>query len=204
MNSKHTPIFSILICLATITVSLFVAFQISGSPFGKSRIIYLADYGGVTIETLKNFEFWRLITSQLVHVHQKHMLYNVLSIALLCTHIERKVGFWYVFLIWLVAGSIGTLFTTQFGTPSWNTGTGSSQAALGFAGFALLLYSTRFRRDYLLLFGVLFALLPAMYLDFKTAGYPKPGHTLSFVLGITMAIYFVFAKHSKAQCDESR
>lgn len=203
MNSKHKPIFSILICLATVTVSLYVAFQISGSLFGKSRIIYLADYGGVTIEALKNFEFWRLITSQLVHVHQKHMLYNVLSIALLCTLIERKVGFWYVFLIWLVAGSLGTLFTTQFGTPPWNSGTGASQAALGFAGFGLLLYLMRIRRDYLLLFAVLFALLPAMYLDFKTAGYPKPGHTLSFVLGMVIALCFVFGKRSKAQSDES-
>lgn len=202
MKSTHKPIFSIIICVLTVTVSLLVAFQISGSMFGKSRIVYLADYGGVTIDALKNFEFWRLITSQLVHVHQKHMLYNVLSIAFLCALIEHKIGFRYVLFIWLIAGSIGTLFTTQFGTFPWNTGTGASQAALGFAGFGLLLYLVRFKRNYLLLFALLFAIIPAAYLDFKTAGYPKPGHTLSFVLGILMAAYFLFSQSRKAHSDE--
>ena len=202
MNSSHKPIFSIIICVLTIAISLFVAFQISGSLFGKSRIIYLADYGGLTIDGLKNFEFWRLITSQFIHVHQKHMLYNVLSIAFLCALIERNIGFWYVFSIWLVAGSLGTFFTTQFGSAPWNTGTGASQAALGFAGFGLLLYLFRLKRDYLLLFCVLFSILPAMYLDLRTAGYPKPGHTLSFAIGALMALYFLFGQSSKDQKDE--
>ena len=203
MNSNHKPIFSAVICVLTIAVSLYVAFQISGSLFGKSRIIYLAEYGGLTIEGLQNFELWRLITSQFVHVHQKHMLYNVLSIAFLCTLIERKVGFWYVLIIWFFAGSIGTFFTTQFGTAPWNTGTRASQAALGFAGFGLLLYLCRFKQDYLLLFCILFAIIPALYLDVKTAGYPKPGHTLSFVIGILMAAYFLFGQPRKVQSNTS-
>ena len=202
MNPSHKPIFTIVICILTIAVSFFVALQVSGSIFGKSRIIYLADYGGLTIDGLKNMEIWRLVTSQFIHVHQKHMLYNVLSIGILCTLIERKMGYKYVLCIWLIAGSVGTFATTQFGNPPWNTGTGASQAVMGFTGFGLVLFLFKRRRDYLLLCALLFCILPAMYLDFVTAGYPKPGHTLSFILGCLMALYYLFAQANKFESHD--
>ncbi|MDP5144816.1 rhomboid family intramembrane serine protease, partial [Rheinheimera baltica] len=169
----------------------------SGSILGKSRIIYLADYGGLTVESIKEFEIWRFITSQFVHVHQKHMMYNVLSILFLGVLLERKIGFRYTLSIWLFAGAIGTLFTTQFGSPPWNTGTGASQAALGFAGFALVFYTVKFRREYILLAAILFAVLPALYLDLKTAGYPKPGHSLSFIIGSVIAVWYLYKSEKK-------
>lgn len=192
MNSNYKPFFTIAICILTVSVSLFVAYQISGSIVGKSRIIYLADYGGLTIDSIKEFEIWRFITSQFVHVHQKHMIYNVLSILFLGILLERKIGFKYTLSIWLLAGAIGTLFTTQFGAPPWNTGTGASQAALGFAGFALVFYLVKFRQQYILLGAILFAILPALYLDIKTAGYPKPGHSLSFIIGSMIAVWYLY------------
>lgn len=192
MNSSHKPLFTIAICILTVCVSFFVAYQISGSILGKSRIIYLADYGGLTVESIKEFEIWRFVTSQFVHVHQKHMMYNVLSIMFLGVLLERKIGFRFTLFIWLFAGATGTLFSTQFGSPPWNTGTGASQAALGFAGFALVFYTVKFRRDYILLGAILFAILPALYLDIKTAGYPKPGHSLSFVIGVALAVWYLY------------
>jgi membrane associated rhomboid family serine protease len=197
MNSNYKPFFTIAICILTVCVSFFVAYQISGSILGKSRIIYLADYGGLTVESIKEFEIWRFITSQFVHVHQKHMMYNVLSIMFLGVLLERKIGFRYTLSIWLFAGAIGTLFTTQFGSPPWNTGTGASQAALGFAGFALVFYTVKFRREYILLAAILFAILPALYLDLKTAGYPKPGHSLSFIIGSVIAVWYLYKSEKK-------
>jgi membrane associated rhomboid family serine protease len=169
-----------------------VAYQVSGSILGKSRIIHLADYGGLTAEGLKNFEIWRLLSSQLIHVHQYHMIYNVLSILLLGLILERKIGFRYTFAIWLLAGALGTLFSIQFSSPPWNTGTGASQAAFGLAGFALLLVIKRVEQGYLIIGVLAFALFPALYLDFKSAGYAKPAHVLSFVIGCTIASYYLF------------
>lgn len=197
MNNNYKPFFTIAICILTVCVSLFVAYQISGSFFGKARITYLADYGGLTLESIKSFEIWRFITSQFVHVHQKHMIYNVLSIMLLGILLERNIGFKYMLAIWLFAGATGTLLSTQFGTPPWNTGTGASQAALGFAGFALMFYLVKFRQQYLLLGAILFAILPALYLDFKTAGYPKPGHSLSFIIGTVIAVWYLYKPNHK-------
>jgi len=208
MKSNRKPIFTFLVCLLTVCVSPFVAYQVTGSIFGKSRIIHLADYGGLTTDGIKNFEIWRLLSSQLIHVHQKHMIYNVLSILCLGLILERRIGFRYMFSVWLFAGALGTLFSTQFGSSPWNTGTGASQAVFGLAGFGVLFIIRMKEYSYLWLGALVFTLFPALYLDFKTAGYPKPGHSLSFFIGCCIAIYFQLKtkqKHSgqdhKKACD---
>jgi len=183
-------------------VSFYVAYQITGSMFGKSRIVHLVEYGGLSIEGIKNFEIWRLFSSQLVHVHQKHMLYNVLSILILGIILERKVGFKYMFVTWFFSGAIGTIISTQFGSPPWNIGTGASQAAFGLAGFLVVFTMKRADHFYLLLGALAFALIPSLYLDFKAVGYPKPGHTLSFVIGLIIAIYFC-KKHYSILVNQS-
>lgn len=183
------------------SVSFYVAHQITGSIFGKARIIHLANYGGLTIEGIENFEIWRLLTSQLVHVHQKHMIYNVLSILIMGIILERKIGYKYTFAIWLFAGALGTLFSTQFGSPPWNTGTGASQAAFGLAGFLAVLALKRTENFYLILGALAFALIPSLYLDFRAVGYPKPGHTLSFVIGFIIAICF-YKQHSSSLVNQ--
>ncbi|MCF2859168.1 rhomboid family intramembrane serine protease [Pseudoalteromonas sp. SMS1] len=190
MNKQHIPFFTFFLCAVTLCVSMLVALQITGTLLGKSRIIYLADYGGITWQSLKSMELWRFFTAQLIHVHQKHMLYNVLSILILGIILERQVGYKYMLSIWLVAGGFGTAFTTAFGSVPWNTGTGASQAALAYAGFSVIFLMTHRKTKYDLLGAALFAILPALYLDLKTAGYPKPAHALSFMLGAIIAWYY--------------
>jgi len=192
MQINHKPVVTFLICIVTVCVSFYVAYQISGSVLGKSRITELANFGGLTVEGLKSLEIWRLVSSQLIHVHQKHMIYNVLSILFLGIIIERAVGYKYMLIIWLFAGSIGTLFSTQFTPPPWNVGTGASQAAFGLAGFGLFLIFSKIQRGYIFLFAIAFALIPALYLDFKSVGYPKAGHSLSFVIGFGLAIFYFY------------
>ncbi|KZN41516.1 rhomboid family intramembrane serine protease [Pseudoalteromonas luteoviolacea] len=191
-NDKYQPYFTYFICITTLCISMLVALQISGSIFGKSRIVYLADYGGLTWQSIKNLELWRFMSAQLVHVHQKHMLYNVLSILSLGIILERQVGYKYMLVTWLFAGGLGTAITTAFGSTPWNTGTGASQAALAYAGFGLTFLITHKKSKYLLMSATLFALLPALYLDLKTAGFPKPAHILSFALGATIGICYLF------------
>ncbi|KZN39353.1 hypothetical protein N480_00560 [Pseudoalteromonas luteoviolacea S2607] len=191
-TSTYKPYFTFAICILTLCVSLFVALQVSGSFFGKSRIIYLADYGGITLQSIKDMELWRFLAAQLVHVHQKHMLYNVLSILLIGVILERYIGHKYMFAVWLIGGGVGTAFTTALGAAPWNTGTGASQAALAFAGFGLLFFATQRRSQYSLIIAILFAILPALYLDLKTAGYPKPTHILSFTIGVIIAAWYTW------------
>ncbi|RYG14025.1 MAG: rhomboid family intramembrane serine protease, partial [Chitinophagaceae bacterium] len=79
-------------------------------------MIQLEPYGGITFAHLKNFELWRLFASQLIHSKQIHMLYNVLSLALLGIFLERHLHAIKFFLLWFVSGSVGTLISTLFVT----------------------------------------------------------------------------------------
>lgn len=197
MHINHKPIITFILCILTVCVSLSVAYQISGSIVGKSKITELANFGGLTIHGIQNFEVWRLFSSQFIHVHQKHMIYNVLSILFLGILIEREVGPKYILAIWLLAGSLGTLCSTQFSTPPWNVGTGASQAAFGLVGFGFVLVMARIKYGYLMISAIAFAILPALYLDFKSVGYPKAGHLLSFIIGVSLAVYYYYRINSK-------
>lgn len=198
MSTNHTPFFTFTICILTVCISSYAAYQITGSVFGKSRIINLVNFGGLTTEAIDNFEVWRLLTSQMIHVHQKHMFYNVLSILFLGVLLERQIGFRYTLTIWVLAGGIGTLFSTQFGVPPWNTGTGASQAAFGLAGFSGILLTKKTTPRYLVLGALTFALVPALYLDFRSVGYPKPGHVLGFTLGVVIALFYFYRGKRKS------
>lgn len=193
----HKPIFTLLICFLTLCTSFFVAFEVSGSILGKVRIIHLTEYGGLTLNSIASLEVWRFITAQLVHVYQKHMLFNVISMLMLGLLLEPRIGFRYTCLIWLMAGATGTLISTLSGTPPWNTGSGASQAIFGLAGFSLVLFVRKIDTRYQMFIGLAFTLIPALLLDFRAVGYPKLAHVISFFIGGLIAIYYCYHKHFK-------
>ncbi|WJG10882.1 rhomboid family intramembrane serine protease [Aliiglaciecola sp. LCG003] len=191
MKKFYFPYFSIFIALATFIFSCYVAYQISGSLWGKARIIYLADYGGINLGALHSLALWKLFSCQLIHVHQSHMLLNVLTMLMLASLIERKVGAVQTFAIWFVAGVAGTIFSSVFTPAPWDLGTGASQAVLGFAGYAVVLSYSSFEPSRWLKLAVFIAIIPALYLDVNSVGYAKPGHVLSFVIGLIMALLYL-------------
>jgi rhomboid protease GluP len=191
MRRDHKPIFTIVISLLTLFGSFYVAYDITGSLFGKIKIVQLEAYGAITFSHLRNLEVWRLFTSQIIHVKQYHMLYNVLSFFLLGLLIERKIGCARMLFLWFVAGAIGTLFSTLFVTPPWNLGTGSSQAILGVAAFGCILIQQKIDTSKVFKFAVGFAIIPALTLDLVFAHYPKPGHMLSFFLGLVIGYFYL-------------
>ena len=120
------------------------------------------------------------------------MIYNVLSILFLGLIIERKVGPKYMLSVWFLAGSIGTVFSTQFSTPPWDVGTGASQAAFSLIGFSCVLVVSKIKHGYLLVSAIVFSLIPALYLDIKSVGYPKAGHSLSFAIGCLLVAHYFY------------
>nr|WP_275440692.1 rhomboid family intramembrane serine protease [Vibrio sp. Of7-15] len=171
--------------LATVIVSLVVHYQISGSLFGQIKVPELEPYGGYTFKHLLNYELWRLVASQLIHVKQPHMIYNVLSLVALGFLFECKIGSMTFLSIWFVAGSIGT-FASTFTVPEpWNLGTGASQAVLGLAAAGLVKFLKGEVVGRIAFFVLVLTILPAFSLDVFFSEYhlPKLGHVLSFSLG---------------------
>lgn len=184
------PYCTIILSILTFLVSFYVAYDISGFFFGDVKIVQLEKYGGVTFSHIADFEIWRLFMSQVIHVKQIHMLYNVTSLFIIGTYIERHLGSVRLLMLWLLSGISGTLISTLFVSPPWNLGTGGSQAIMGLAAAgAVLIYR---RMDSIgLKIATGFALLPAISLDIVFAHYPKPGHVFGFLVGIGVCLFFI-------------
>lgn len=97
-------------------MSAHAVIEVSGAWLGRVRIVELESYG-VRFEHLQNLELWRLVTAQLVHVKQPHMLSNVFCLLWVGMAVERHVGFVRLLVLWLVGGAMATLFSTLFVTP---------------------------------------------------------------------------------------
>lgn len=180
------PWCTLLLCAATVALSAHAAIEISGTWLGKVRIVELESYG-LRFSHIQNLELWRLITAQLVHVKQPHMLSNVFCLLLVGTAVERRVGFSRLLLLWLVGGSIAALLSTLFVAPPWNLGTGGSQAIMAIAGAGLWLTLTGVDRLKSLILPVAFTIVVALTIDLIHAHYPKAGHVAGVLLGLLIA-----------------
>ena len=183
------PWCTLLLCAATALLSVHTAIEISGTWLGRVRIVQLEDYG-LRFAHLRDLELWRLVTAQLVHVKQPHMVSDVFCLLLVGTAVERNVGLLRLFLLWLVGGSVAMLFSSLFVPPPWNLGTGASQAIMAIAGAGLWLALTGVDRSKFLRWSVGFAIGLAFAIDVVHVYYPKPGHVAGVLLGLLMASRF--------------
>lgn len=198
MKNSRIPFAAILISLITLAYSMYVSFAINGKWLSDLQLLQLEQYGALRFEHLKNVELWRLFAFQLMHVKYLHMIYNVLSIIALGVCVERFIGVLRFFLLWFVSGVIGTLVGSAFIAPPWNLGTGASQAVLGIAGLGLALVLKRINTSKWLLLALAFSIAPALVLDLIHAGYPKPAHIVSMMIGLVAGLLFVKPGYSKA------
>jgi len=196
---KPIPVATLIISCMTLIVSSYVATEVAGSPFSKVRVLDLRDYGGVTFDHLRNFEIWRLLTANLVHVQPIHMLYNVISLIALGLYVERFIGTINFFLLWFLSGSTGMLIGMLFIAAPYDVGTGASQAVIGIAACGVLLVKRRYATSFLLKAILLFTLLPAFALDFYVVHYPKPGHVVPLLVGWLLSLYMVPRKRNEVR-----
>lgn len=186
---SHIPWCTLLLCVATAVMSVHAAIDISGTWPGRVRIVQLEDYG-LRFSYLADLELWRLVTAQLVHVKQPHMVSDVFCLLLVGTAVERHVGTLWLLALWLVGGAIAMLISTLFGTYPWNLGTGASQAIMAIAGAGIWLAVTGLDRSKFMLAAVGFSVTLALALDLIFVHYPKPGHVSGVLIGFFMASRF--------------
>lgn len=183
----HFPWGTLLLSTATVVLSAFVAIEISGTWMGKVRIVDLEQYG-VRFEHVQKLELWRLVAAQLVHVKQLHMVSDVFCLLWVGTAIEKHVGGVRLLLLWLIGGSLATLFSTMFVAPPWNLGTGASQAVMAIAGTGLWLAIEGVDRSRSLMLPVAFSIGLAFAIDIVHVYHPKPGHVAGLLLGLLAAM----------------
>jgi membrane associated rhomboid family serine protease len=186
----NLPIFTLILCVLILSVSSFVAYDVHCSIFSKVKILELREYG-VTFQQLGQLEFWRLVSSQFVHVKPIHMLFNVISLFCIGYFVEKQMGGKNLVLLFFVSGIIGTLASILFVPAPYDVGTGASQAVLGVTACGTLLMLKRVNNSIWLKFSLIFCIAPAIALDIIYSGYPKLGHIIGFVVGLTLSLYYL-------------
>lgn len=183
---RGRPWATLLLAVATVALSVHAAVEISGTWLGGVRIVQLEHYG-LRLGHLRDLEPWRLVTAQLVHVKQPHMVANVFCLLWAGAAVERHVGAWRLLVLWLVGGSLAMLLSAYFVPWPWNLGTGASQAVMAISGAGAWLGLAGIDRSRALVVPVAFSIALAFAIDIVHVYYPKPGHVAGVLLGLLMA-----------------
>src|SRR5262249_31246072 len=134
-------------------------------------------------------EWWRLLTSQFVHVNPAHMLFNVIALFLLAAAVERAQGALVVMIVWLLSGIAGMYASIYSVSPPYDVGSGASQALMGVA--AASIFVVRADKTLWLRLTLILTLALQLALDLMAAHHPKPGHIVGFLVGLLLAILVV-------------
>ena len=190
LKSKATPpILSPCFAAATLLVSTTVAYLTVGQPFATVNSRLLLHAGAINGKLLHNFEVWRLLTAQLVHVKQLHMILNVLFCLFLGNSLKRNLGRWRFALIYWLGGTLGILASVA--SSPLNVASGASQAMLALCGAAVC---TNVLGEFEVSKGIVklayTATLIQLALDLYAVQLPKAGHVVAFFSGGLLTLTF--------------
>ncbi|MDQ3816786.1 MAG: rhomboid family intramembrane serine protease [Acidobacteriota bacterium] len=123
-----------------IASNLFAWFAVASffhlPPAATQSSELLLQAGAVNGELLRAGEWWRVLTSQFLHVYFAHLILNMLFLFLLGGIWERELGSFRFALLYLGSGAAGQI-ASVLAAPALVT-SGASQALMGLAGCALV------------------------------------------------------------------
>lgn len=174
---------SFFLTLAILATWFAAAAYLDQSVFAVQHSRSLILVGAVNGDLLSEHEWWRLLTSQLLHVHFQHMLFNAMCIYLIGSIIEHRYGWRILLVIFVIGGTVG-----QVASVSWYpkfVSSGASQALMALCGASIILISQRSSRSL-----VIAVMAVQLALDVYTAWTIKAGHGFGFATGLFLGIVF--------------
>jgi rhomboid protease GluP len=151
------------------------------SPFAPHNSALLLKVGAVNGELLSAGQWWRLFSSQFLHVHFLHLVFNMAALLILGYAVEVKHGSWRFALALAASGITGQLIGV-LAAPEL-VSSGASQALMGLAGWVIVEQFRQFRLNKLILLGALVVAAVQVVLDVSTSGGIKAGHLGGFFIG---------------------
>ena len=176
------PIITLVIVAANLFTWCAVAWLAGQSLFSPQNSYMLLHFGAVNGELFLSGEWWRIITSQFLHVRFPHMIFNMLAALVFGMALERHLGslrFAFVYAFSGVAGQISSVIAY----PALVT-SGASQAVMGLAGALATKILWRGERKIFELIPLLIIVGIQLTLDVATARHVKVGHLVGFGAGV--------------------
>jgi rhomboid protease GluP len=127
---------------------------------------------------------WRIITSQFLHVHFAHLVFNMVALVLLGVGLERSLGPLRFLLLYLIGGSVGQV-AGAIATPELIS-SGASQAVLAVAGARAVQLLRRPERSQISVIVLVAVVGIQLGLDMLVARTVKVGHWSSLCAGAIM------------------
>lgn len=172
------------------------ALALDQSLFASQKSRLLLELGAANGNVFGTHEWWRILSSQFLHVHFLHMLFNAGCILAIGGFIEAKTGWYMLLLAYFVGGSLG-----QTAGVFWNpqlVSTGASQALMALCGAALVTVSGRSPRLLVIAIVGIQAIL-----DLYAAQTLKAGHTVGFIAGLLIGATALILNRSRTSQSES-
>ncbi|MBU3661295.1 MAG: rhomboid family intramembrane serine protease [Flavobacteriales bacterium] len=122
---------------------VFVALQFfkNGELVTNETLTY---FGAPVAIDIYSFQFWGIITNSFVHYELGHFLLNAVSLLILGTYLERRIGTKNFFLFGLIASTISSAFQLAFSNDAGIGLSGVNYAIFGFI-FAKTFLDARFK-----------------------------------------------------------
>jgi rhomboid protease GluP len=156
------------------------------SPLRAQNSALLLKVGATNGELLRAGEWWRILTSQFLHVHFPHMVFNMAALFLLGRVVERESGHWRLALLFALSGVTGQLIGVA-AAPSL-VSSGASQAVMGLAAWVIIEYLRRPQPRSFMPVITLAVVCVQVLLDVFTAGGIKAGHLGGFLAGAILKV----------------
>jgi rhomboid protease GluP len=179
------PVATCALAAASLLAWFAVAWSYQLPPFGTQNSALLLRSGAVNGETLGAGGWWRILTSQFLHVHFPHLIFNMAALLLLGRASEREFGPWRLLALYFFSGVVGQLLGVA--AAPLLVSSGASQAVMGLAGGALVARLRRPRG------GARGLIVPLAFvgvqcaLDLFVSGGIKAGHWGGFCAGVLVA-----------------
>ncbi len=179
---------SIVIVWALVAVDL-------GQPLWmRQHSLDLTAYGAFEGRTLTPGDSWKLLASQWLHVKFPHMLFNLAVIGLVGSALTRRLAWPLVLALGLVGGACGQLAAALLQPDAYVSG--ASQAYLALCGAGLLLLPRKNIGWWASLVGGVVSIGLDLFVS-DHAGI-KPGHLISFVVGLTVGCALLFTSQYRS------
>ena len=181
MRIRASHLLATSILLAWVASALLLRQSITADQ-RSSALIAL---GAADWSVFHNHQWWRLLTSQWLHVKFMHMLFNVVGVLIAGAYVERRSHWAFAVAVYLGGGALGQ-FASLYADPS-DIASGASQAALALCGAAMAL-SLGTREKSALWWATLAILLVQAGLDLKVAHTLKIGHAVGLAAGFAAGL----------------
>ncbi len=164
-----------------------VALVLGQSLWVQQHSIALPAFGAFEGRSLTLADSWKLLASQWLHVKFPHMLFNAAIIGFVGAGLTRRLAWPLVLALGLIGGACGQFAGAVFQPDAYISG--ASQAYLALCGAGLLVLPWRSLGFWAAVVGT----AVSVALDLFIAGHAgiKPGHSVSFVVGVIVGGLFL-------------